>query len=405
VSSGGGPNSEIAKLSIGIEATGVDATTQKLKGVEQQAKQTADAISAASLSGFGSMISGPGLSAPSSAASSTIKEAAQSANDLGNAIQKTANASTGLVENLKDTTRPLQQAVGLVNQFAGWTTLVVGGAWGAYEAFDALNKKLDENNQKLREAQTAYSKIDQSLIYSSEDVGAQKRLDQIDEEQNRFEDLQVAKARAGQQTFQQAQQVIDRVREEFAERRRVIKEQEQGDKEARIASANAANERKAYEEVQARISKAQNEERIAGLKDENKVIEELAQKREEINKKISEEGRESVREALFAELAATESLYDKKIKLATQERLDRERKEQELKDKQAQQEAERVRRETAQKIKEQERQLEAFTNAVRQATDSAYDAILGKFSASDITARFDTAISVLEQIASQRGVR
>ena len=66
MSSAGSPNSEVAKLSIGIEATGADATVNKLQQVEQQAKQTQQAIQTSTISGpqftgVNSSISLPGM--------------------------------------------------------------------------------------------------------------------------------------------------------------------------------------------------------------------------------------------------------------------------------------------------------------------------------------------------------
>jgi len=150
VSSGGGPNSEIAKLSIGIEATGADATTQKLKGVEQQAKQTAAAVESSSMVGPGfrdgsSSITGLGINDGNPA---DITRQSQRVVDSTNAAER---ATKRFVETNKDnavTLRSVKQeifgTVGIIGSFVGAVTGVIEGIRGYNDAARGLSVTLGE---------------------------------------------------------------------------------------------------------------------------------------------------------------------------------------------------------------------------------------------------------------------
>lgn len=423
MSTGGGPNSEIAKLSIGIEATGADAAVRDLETVRDVAEKTAESMRKATTFGQAAYpIETPAQSAARHAAESwdnstkavfdkidginqNMAAAGGAASNFNRQMVSSVTSTNNLLENIKETTAPLRQGVSLVSQFVGYTTLITGAAWGAYEAFDAINSKIEQSQNALRKAEIDYISRSNEFIFASEDVGASKRIEQIDEEQDRFEELQSAKAKAGQQTFAQAQRVIDKAREEFAERRAIIKEQERGDSEVRIASAKAAQERMAYEESQKRLQEAINEEAILGLKDEERVRAEGETKRAELNQRINAESRESVRESLFAELVALDALYKKKEQYAKTEREERERKEQESREKQEAAEQERAAKELERQQKMAESTAEAYRSAIESASRSAADALRSQLDISGISTQLEGVADLLDMIARQRGVR
>lgn len=416
MSSGGGPNSEIAKLSIGIEATGVDATTQKLKGVEQQAKQTAAAVESSSMVGPGfrggsSSITGPsmmpgGVGSVRDAAmdwsSYTVKlDAATEARQrfiqsnaaAARSASQVAEASTGLASAL----RPLS----VFTRVAGAVGLFAGTLAQAYEGIVKYRNAASELNEELKKIGEGF-KVS-TTFGASEAESLRKQADAAKEAALQAEKLRMA-SRGYREGFIETifgeptnKANLQQIQTEHASALAQInvREKNQRDKDEE-------DQRKAREKENAEADKA-DQERLS--KARNRALAETEDLRKQAamatmsdRDRVLFEYEEKVKQA-YQRIAETE---DAAIKYAYQERITYLNQ---LRDAELKVIDDRTAKEAAAAKQNADAIAQAFNEAMGSALKQNQEKIAQMFDATALLQRFDGIASALETLGRQRGIR
>jgi hypothetical protein len=400
LSTGGGPNSEIAKLSIGIEATGADAATQKLKDVEQQAKQTAAAVqTSSSISGPGftnvsSSISLPGMpqTAGSAATEKATTAAAVAVDGISSATDKLNEKTTGWVEKIKSATAPMFSVISLVSRFAG----LVGIAAAAYQSIQALQEKVNEYAKKHKEDQEALNALleKRQVILGRviELEGDKRRAALIESQQEEIKRITETSANAVWLQNKLQELKIQHAQELAALDAQLAEETQSKIRELRY---------KTYHNAVAETEKLEAEVRRQRMTEEEKIDDVLGDRRLELNRKLLQEQDPMVQELYERQIEAEEKLAEfqkQKIreKKAAEEAATAERQKKE----------EEAAKERKQKeIEAANAAAEAYSAAIESASRSATDALRSQLDISGISTQLEGVTDLLDMIARQRGVR
>lgn len=416
MSTGGGPNSEIAKLSIGIEATGADAATQKLKGVEQQAKQTAAAIQTSTISGPGyspvsSSISLPGV-IPGGAGS--VRDAAMdwssytvrldAANEARQrfirsnvqAAQSTAKV-TDAAGGLASALRPLS----IFTRIAGAAGIFAGALAQGYEGIQKYRSAAADLNDELKKIGEGF-KVATTFGEADSDT-LRKQADAAKEAALQAEKLRVA-SRGWREGFVETlfgetsnKAILQQIDTDHAAALEQIKVREKNQRDKDEADAQTAREKEAAADDKARSERQEKARQramaetedlrkqalMAGMSDREKVIFEFEEKVKQAYQRIAETEDATIKYAFEERIGYLNQLRDAQLKVI---------------DERAAKEADAARQaadETA----------TAYRSAIESASRSAADALRSQLDISGISTQLEGVADLLDMIARQRGVR
>lgn len=373
-----GPGSnELGSVSIGVQATGTDAAIQDLKRVEEQGKQTAKSLSD-SISGDMRSPNGQGLKSASSlmdaaSRSSSLNDAQKTATQLAEETNKAQRNAAKFTEELKQATRPVEFIQSMFSRITAGITLLSASIAGVWAIITNDARKSEEAVKRMFETSGKAFKIHEELFGRTKD-SLDKALEKFDEMTSLEESLYTKREQAAKL-------------EEVRAKHRQEREQLIASYKQKQDNEDVQKTAQAYQSVLKETEAAENAARLEGLTEEQRIQEILAQKREEINRRIAATTDQYTIDLLNRQLQAAETVAQKQT--------------QALQDKRAKERAdmEERYREEQERIAETARQFsEAFTREARSASESIRDA----FRDANTTNYLRDAAASLRAILQQR---
>jgi hypothetical protein len=429
----GAGSNEIGRVSVGVEAAGADATVAKLKEVETAGKELTQELQMMEAQAAGSVrrlndayntsISGPGFGAnfntfddpyrkggspakplreaagaaagittSMNAASASAREAAGAAAGITTSMNAASASAGTFFERVKAFTQPLQNALGVISRVSGYLALI-SAAWSAInylqEKANEAAKKHVESEKDLQELLERRKVILGQVI---EDETDKKRAELEESHKKEIED---AKARSGNAVWLELR--LAELKKKHAEE--LARFDERVSESSR--QKNRDSEVKAYQDVLKETEAAENAARMEGLSEEQKIAEQLAQKRLDIERRISQTTDQYTIDLLNRQLAAAQTVADKQL-AALQ---DKQAKERAALEERARAEAEKADQVAKAFSEALSREAQAFNDAIGSVVTQNQQRMAQMFDTTALLQRFDGIASALETLARQRGVR
>lgn len=416
MSSAGGPNSEVAKLSIGIEATGADATVNKLQQVEQQAKQTQQAIQTSTISGpqftgVNSSISLPGM-VPGGAGA--VRDAAMDWSSYTVKLDAATEARQRFIQSnvsaARSTTQLTEAATGLSAALRPLTIFTrIAGALGfltaalsqGYEGIIKYRNAAGDLNDELKKIGDGF-KVNTTFGASEADT-LRKQADAAKEAALQAEKLRMA-SRGYREGFMETifgessnKAILQQIDSQHAAalEQIAVREKNQRDKDAADKEAQLAKEQAAYDEDLAKRQENYRQSVLieteqlrkqalqSEMSDREKVIADYEDKAMEVNRRIAEAEDVAIQNSLRERLGYLAQLRDAQLKAID----------------------ERAAAESAKAKESADAIATAFNEAVGSAITQNQERIAQMFDSTALLQRFDGIASALEVLGRQRGIR
>lgn len=435
MSTGGGPNSEIAKLSIGIEATGADAAVRDLESVRVAAEKTAESVRKATsfnqasypidtpeqsrarhgMAGEYDVVTGAydviaaqekvkaatkeegdawaGYKVKLDAATEARQRFVRTGTQAARATQQATSGATGLASAL----RPLS----IFTRIAGAAGLFAGALAQGYEGIQKYRSAAADLNDELKKIGEGF-KVSTTFGEADGDT-LRKQADAAKEAALQAEKLRVA-SRGWREGFMETvfgevsnKAIVEQINSQHAAALQQIdaREKNKRDKDAADDAEKLAKEQDAYDKAQAeRTEKARQramaetedlrkQALMAGMSDREKVIFEFEEKVKQAYQRIAETEDATIKYAFEERIGYLNQLRDAQLKVI---------------DERAAKEADAARQAA-------EETATAYRSAIESASRSAADALRSQLDISGISTQLEGVADLLDMIARQRGVR
>ncbi|MBU6149836.1 MAG: hypothetical protein KGR25_00190 [Chloroflexi bacterium] len=404
-------SNEIGKVSIGVEATGAEVAVQKLQDVENKGKAVAaemlalDSQAASSTKrindAYNTSISGPGIASAFNTfddphrvskgrggfggAAKDIGGAAAATARLQDSMEGASKSAGGFLERARAFSAPIHAAISTISRFVGYLAL----AQAAYSTISYLQEKANEGLKKHVEAEKQLKELlDRRKVILEQVIEDEADKKRAELEESHKKEIEDTKARSGNAVWLDLR--LAELKKQHAEE--LVRFDE------RISEASGRKKREAevsnYESVLKETEAAESAARMEGMTEAQRIQETLAQKREEINRRISATTDQYTIDLLNRQLKAAETVAKKQDE-ALQEK---QAKERQALEERARQEQERI-KESADAI------ATAFNEAVGSAITQNQERIAQMFDSTALLQRFDGIASALEVLGRQRGIR